>query len=92
MPSRLSIGSTAKFEIIIITAVAAIVRVMLLPILRERFSFSFAPKYWLTIIPVPVDMPINITSSRLKTGLDEPTAARALSPTYLPTTMLSTVL
>ena len=62
------------------------------PIDRERESRWRAPKYWDTMIPVPTEMPMNSTSRRLSTGLALPTAASALSPMYLPTTMLSTVL
>ena len=71
---------------------AAAVKVMVLPIVFDRCSLSFAPKNCDTMILVPIDMPIKSTSSRFKIGLALPTAARALSPTYFPTTILSTVL
>ena len=71
---------------------AAAVRVMVLPMVRDRFSLSLEPKYWDTMILAPMEIPTNSTRSRFSMGLALPTAARALSPTYLPTTMLSTVL
>ena len=70
----------------------AAVKVSTLPIVRERFSLSRDPKYWETMMLAPIEIPINSTSSRFKIGLALPTAARALSPTYRPTTILSTVL
>ena len=71
---------------------AAAVNVMELPMVRDRFSRSLDPKYWDTIMLAPMDMPTNSTSSRFNMGLALPTAAKALSPTYFPTTILSTVL
>ena len=68
------------------------VRVMVLPMVFDKLSLSFAPKNWDTMMLVPIDIPIKSTSSRFKIGLALPTAARALSPTYFPTTILSTVL
>ena len=40
----------------------------------------------------PMEIPTNNTRRRFSMGLALPTAAKALSPTYFPTTMLSTVL
>ena len=68
------------------------VRVIVLPMVFDKLSLSFAPKNWDTMMLVPIDIPIKSTSSRFKIGLALPTAARALSPTYFPTTILSTVL
>ena len=65
---------------------------MQLPMARDRPSRSFAPNRWEMMMPAPVEMPTNRASNRLRMGLELPTAARALSPTYLPTTMESTVL
>ena len=71
---------------------AMAVRVIQLPMVPESSSLSFAPKYWETITLLPTEIPINKTSSRFKIGPALPTAARALSPTYRPTIILSTVL
>jgi len=71
---------------------AAAVSVIQFPIVLESASLSFAPKYWDTITPAPTEIPTKSTSRRFMIGLALPTAASALSPTYLPTTMLSTVL
>ena len=68
------------------------VSVMQLPMVADKRSRSFAPKYWETIIPAPVEIPTKKTSSRFMMGPALPTAASALSPTYFPTTMESTVL
>ena len=70
----------------------AAVSVMVLPIVLDKFSRSLEPKYWETIMLAPMEIPTNSTKSRFKIGLALPTAAKALSPTYRPTTMLSTVL
>ena len=53
---------------------------------------SRAPKLWDTTMPAPVEIPTNNASSRFRMGMALPTAARALSPTYLPTMMESAVL
>ena len=68
------------------------VMVMLHPIDLDRDSLCLAPKYCDTMIPAPTDIPMKSTSSRLTIGPALPTAASALSPMYLPTTILSTVL
>ncbi len=68
------------------------VSVMQVPMLPASCSLCLAPKYWDTIMPAPVDIPTNKTNSKLSTGEALPTAASALSPTYFPTTMESTVL
>ena len=68
------------------------VAVMQLPMVWDRLSRFLAPKYWDTMMPAPAEMPMNSTRSILTMGPQEPTAARALSPMYLPTTMESTVL
>ena len=77
--------------IIIITEEIA-VSVTQLPIVPDKSSLCFAPKYWETIIPAPTEIPTNKTSSRFRIGEALPTAARALSPTYCPTITLSAVL
>ena len=68
------------------------VAVMVVPMVSSKRSRSFAPKYWDTITLAPTEIPMNNTSSKFKIGPLAPTAARALSPTYAPTTMESTVL
>ena len=68
------------------------VSVMQLPMERERSSFLRAPKYWATMMLVPVEMPMKKTSIRFRMGPDVPTAASALSPTNRPTMIESTVL
>ena len=84
--------ANAEDAIEFILADATAVSVILQPIAWDSCVLSFAPKYWDTITPVPTEIPIKSTKSRLKIGLALPTAARALSPTNLPTTILSTVL
>ena len=74
------------------TMEAMAARVMQLPMDRLSFSRSPAPKYWETTMPAPVETPTNSASSRFRMGDALPTAARAFSPTYLPTTMESAVL
>ena len=61
--------------------VHANVAVMVVPIVCDRFSRSFAPKYWDAITLAPTATPINSTSKRFITGPLAPIAARALSPT-----------
>ena len=75
----------------VITREDSSVSVMQLPTVMESCSRCFAPKYCETMMPAPVEMPMKSTSRRLMTGLLAPTAASAPSPTYCPTTMLSTV-
>ena len=64
----------------------------LLDMVPESPSLSLAPMYWDTLMVAPVETPTNKTISRFIIGPALPTAARALSPTYWPTTILSTVL
>ena len=87
-----SSGRTTREPTIIMNTEAAAVRVTQQPMVLESCSLSLAPKYWETMTLVPTEIPMKSTSSRLKMGLALPTAARALSPTNFPTTMLSTVL
>ena len=68
------------------------VAVMQLPMVWDSASRFLAPKYWDTMMLAPAEIPMNRTSSIFTMGPQEPTAARALSPMYLPTTMESTVL
>lgn len=68
------------------------VNVIQLPIVPDKSSRCFAPKYWETMMPAPTEIPTNSTRSRFKIGDALPTAASALSPTYLPTITLSAVL
>ena len=65
---------------------------MALPTTLFSVGRSFAPKNWADRMLAPVDTPINSTSSRFRMGPEVPTAARAVSPIYWPTTMESTVL
>lgn len=51
------------------------------PMVLDRSSLALAPKYWETMIPAPVEIPINNTSIKLMIGDALPTAASALSPT-----------
>ncbi len=81
-----------KGEIIIIIVETIAVRVIHTPIDRDSFSLSFAPKYCETMILAPVATATKRTSKRCNTGMALPTAARALSPTYFPITIESTVL
>ena len=85
-------GPDTRGPITIIITEEIAVNVTQLPIVPDKSSLCFAPKYWETIIPAPTEIPINKTRSKFKIGAALPTAARALSPTYLPTTTLSTVL
>ena len=48
---------------------------------RPAAPCLLAPKYWQTMMPAPVEMPMNSTSSRFRMGPLAPTAARAASPT-----------
>ena len=68
------------------------VSVIVFPTVLESRSFCCAPKYWATITVAPMVIPIKRTSRRLRIGPLAPTAAKAVSPTYFPTTMESTVL
>ena len=68
------------------------VMVMQHPIDFDSESRCLAPKYCDTMMPAPTEIPMNSTKSRFSIGPALPTAARALSPIYFPTTMLSTVL
>jgi hypothetical protein len=77
--------------IVVIMRDAMTSKVRALPTDFERDSLSLAPKYWATMMPAPVAMAMKSTSSRLMIGIEAPTAERALSPTYLPTTIESTV-
>ena len=44
-------------------------------------SYSFAPKYWETIIPIPMAKPELNEKNRKFTEPQLPTAAKALAPT-----------
>ena len=46
---------------------------------------SFAPKYWETTMPPPLESPAQNEKKRKWTGEDAPTAASAPAPTYRPT-------
>jgi hypothetical protein len=89
---EVSNGLAIKGPTAIMNTEAMAVRVIQTPMERESFSRSFAPKYWATIIPAPVEIPINNTIKRFSIGPALPTAARALSPIYFPTIMESAVL
>ena len=65
---------------------------MQFPTVQDRASLSLAPKNWDTMMLAPMLTPMNSTIIRFRIGPALPTAASALSPTYFPTTMLSTVL
>ena len=58
---------------------------------ERTFSLSFAPKYWATSTVVPIVRPVTREIMRNITGKAMPTAASAVVPTKLPTTMLSTM-
>ena len=58
----------------------------------ETALSSFAPWYLATSTLVPMDSPINRLTSRLISEPVEPTAARAVFPVNLPTTITSAVL
>ena len=49
-------------------------------------SPRLAPKYWEMTTPAPVDNPMKNPTSMLMTGVEAPTAARALVLTKFPTT------
>ena len=49
-------------------------------------SFRRPPKYWDMTTPAPADKPMKKPTSMLITGVDAPTAARALVSTKFPTT------
>ena len=51
-----------------------------------------APKNWEITTVQPMDSPAAMATDKKTTGKDEPTAARASSPTKRPTTMESTML
>ena len=55
-------------------------------------SWFFAPYAWLMTAPAPSDRPLHTPMSMLIMLPVEPTAPSAVSPTKLPTTMLSTAL
>ena len=71
---------------------AIAVNTIQVPIVPDNASLFLAPRYWDTIMLAPTEIPTNNTISRFKIGPALPTAASALSPTNLPTTILSTVL
>ena len=73
-------------------ALAISVSVRQVPTALLSSSFLRAPKYCATRMPAPVEMPMNSSSIRFRIGPAAPTAASALSPTYLPTMIESTVL
>ena len=87
-----SSGIVTSGVIAITRIVVTIVSVIQQPIVFDNSILCFAPKYWDTIIPTPTEIPTNNTSSRFRIGPALPTAASALSPTNLPTIILSTVL
>ena len=88
--SKIGLTTIAETTIIIKTAIA--VNVIQFPMVTDNSFLCFAPKYWATIILAPILIPTNKTNNKFKIGVALPTAARALSPTYFPTTILSTVL
>jgi len=61
-------------------------------IFRLIFSVCPAPANCAATTLAPVGKPIMMPTSIMEIVLVEPTAARALALTYLPTTMLSTML
>ncbi len=85
-------GGTSRGPATITANETSIVIVTVVPTVLESSWRRLAPKYWAVITPAPVEMPTKSTSSRLIIGPLAPTAAKALSPTYWPTTMESTVL
>ncbi len=66
------------------------VTVMLLPMVNDRSFQLFEPKNCDAMIVAPVEIPMKSTSSILSMGIELPTAERALSRIYFPTTILST--
>ena len=68
------------------------VQIIAVPTDLDKFSRSRAPKYWLTIMELPVPIMIKKIMSKCTRGAELPIALRASSPTYCPTTTLSTVL
>ena len=85
-------GLAAIVAITIIIKDAIAVNTIHVPIVPDNASLFFAPRYCDTIILAPTEIPTNNTIKRFRIGPALPTAASALSPTYLPTTILSTVL
>ena len=59
---------------------------------RSTSLLSPAPNAVLTRMPAPRHMPLMKRMASVISGLEVPTAARASSPTNLPTMMLSTAL
>ena len=90
--SRRSSGPVSSGPRTMMAAEAMSVSVMQLPTTLARRSLSCAPKYWDTRMPAPVATPTNSASSRFRIGEALPTAASALSPTYMPTMTESAVL
>lgn len=72
------------------TRLAIPITVIQFPIVADNSSLFLAPKYWDTMILTPTLIPTKRTISRFMIGPALPTAASALSPTYFPTTTLST--
>ena len=90
--SSLSSGMVTSGAIAMTISDATKVIVIHVPMVLESALRCRAPKYCETMIPAPTDIPMNRTRRRLSIGPALPTAARALSPIYFPTTILSTVL
>ena len=61
-----------------------------LPTALRTPASSFCPKSWLTTTPLPMHSPVTMLVSRIMTENALPTAARAISPQYRPTTKVST--
>ena len=81
-----------KTPAIIMRMLIMALSIIALPIVFDNISLSFAPKYCETRIPAPMDIPMNKTISRNTRAPLAPIAAKAPSPTYLPTITESTVL
>ena len=58
----------------------------------EMFSLSLAPKKWAETIPHPIESPMKKLIIVLHNDEVAPTAARALLPAKLPTTIISATL
>ena len=75
------IGGVISGPTTIMTTEDKKVAVIVVPTVEERWSLSFAPKYWEVITVAPMEIPIKSTSSRFRIGVLAPIAARAPSPT-----------
>ena len=92
VPSRLSRGSAASSPNPMITSPTTPREMRAVDTVIFISRICPAPKSWEMTTVHPMDRPAATATARKTTGKEEPTAARASSPTKRPTTMESTML